>query len=189
MRNHFDDMEESLERRACLAKSITFDVANLPAIEHGIKNRPLLMSDGFSVTTADQDKLRLTSLFQFGTYDGNLAGIPAHPESNIEMAVDQAKTIFAGHPAPPCVIAPVIHCGVREFTSSAGPQTEPWRILPSITSFGLFTASRPAVSSDEAYSSVLLIWYQDRFGLPDDPRTLKLISELDWECFAYNWTG
>ena len=42
-------------------------------------------------------------------------------------------------------------------------------------------------SPDDDGSSVLLIWYQDKFGLPVDAHILKYIAELDWDLYAHHW--
>ncbi len=134
------------------------------------------------------DALLLDDIFQYRTHSGQLLGLPIFHEENISGAVDYARTIFPNHKSPPFVVPPTMHRGTRRRIRNGVEKFEDWRILPPITSFGMFTATRPARDTDEPYSSVLLIWYQDKFGLPDDPRTLKLIAELDWESFAHGWS-
>ena len=184
----FGDMEPDPETRANFKRSMPFEIADLPVIDHGNFNRPLSIGDGFSVNTVAGDILRLDDIFQYRTYGGVLNGIPFNPESSIESAVKYVTTIFPNHQTPPRVIPPRMHRGRLIYTREGVEYVEDWCILPTCTSFGCFTANRPARDADEIFSSIVLIWYQDKFGLPEDPHTLKHIAELDWDPFAHHWS-
>ncbi len=185
LRGNFEPDPEAQTR---LKRSMEFEIADLPAIEHGQFNRPLSIGEGFVIRTAGGDWLRLDDIFQYRTYGGVLNGIPFDPASHIESDLRYVASIFPKHPSPPCVIPPLMHRGRRISTREGVEEIEDWCILPSCTTFGVFTASRPARDADDTYSSILLVWYQDKFGLPEDPHTLKHIAELDWDLFAHHWS-
>ena len=175
------------QRKATLQQSAQFAIDGLPSVEHAGYGRPWAIGKGFVVKTNDGDKLFLANLFQYRTNAGVLAGFPSVREDNFLWAVEYARAKFPDHDAPPFVVPPTLHRGRARSVRDCIESFEDWCVLPPITSFGVFTADREAKGSDEANSSVLLIWYQDNWGVPDDPRTLRLIAELDWDKYAHNW--
>jgi hypothetical protein len=181
------DNNPELEAKSLLKRSMPFEIADLHVIDHGELNKPLSLGMGFSVETVSGDKLQLDDLFQYHTHEGLLCGLPMFDMDRIERAIAYAAEVFPNHSAPAYVIPPTLHRGRRVFGRGGVQEVRQWCMLPSCTSFGLFTASRSAHGAKGDFSSILLIWFQDKFGPPDDPRTLRHISELDWDPFAHNW--
>lgn len=177
------------ERRARLKRSVLFKMEDLPAVDHGRFNQPLSLGEGFKVHQAVGDTLFLRDIHQYGTNGGLLLGVPKYPEFELESVVDYASRLFPYHDAPPYVVPPTIHRGVRIRVRDGVEDSDEWAMLPPVTSIGVFGTSRPATDSDEAYSSVILIWFQDKYGLPDDPATLRHIEGIGWEPFAHSYTG
>ena len=180
--DHFSPKERTKYRQ-----SVHFRIDDLPHVDHSGFSRPGALGTGFSVQTTGGDRLSLDPLFQCHTGAGQLAGFPLMDESKFTGAINHARSIFPHHDAPPFVIPPVLHRGRARTLRDGVESFEEWRVLPPVTCFGLFTASRPARGADDPYSSVLLIWFQDNWGLPDDPRTLRLIADLDWDSYAHSW--
>ena len=183
------DYEPDPEHQAKIKRSMRFEVADLPAIDHGNLRRPLSIGEGFVINTVAGDTLYLDNIFQYRTYAGVLNGIPFDPASHIEGDIEYVGRIFPHHSAPPYVVPPRMHRGRRVTQRGEVEEVENWCILPQCTTFGRFDASRKARSadSDSDGSSIVLIWYQDKFGLPEDSHTLKHIAELDWDEYAHNW--
>lgn len=182
--------EDDEQRLAALKRSAPFELTDLPAVEHGHVMRPLSIGTGFVVETDGGEFLRLDRLFQYRTYGGVLNGLPFDPMFNIESAIDYARSRFPDRTAPPCVLPPRLNRGHRRYKRHTGEEElEHWTLLPCCTSFGEFTASRKARNADpdSDCSSVLLIWYQDSYGLPQDEHTLRAMATLDWEAFAHSW--
>jgi hypothetical protein len=186
----FGDMAPDPEQQARLKRSMPFEIADLPAIDHGNLMRPLSIGEGFSISTVSGDTLRLEDIFQYRTYAGVLNGIPFDPASHIEGDLRYVASIFPNHQAPPCVVPPLMHKGRRILKREGVEEVEDWCILPTCTSFGSFKASRlgRTASADDDGSSVLLVWYQDKFGLPVDAHILKFIAEFDWDLYAHHWS-
>jgi len=184
------DFEPDPEHEAKIKRSMRFTIDELPAIDHGNLRRPLSIGEGFSIKTIAGDTLYLASLFQFSTYAGVLNGIPFDPASHIEGDIDYVATIFPNHAALPYVVPPRMHRGRRVTKREDFEDIEDWCILPRCTAFGCFDTSRMArdADGDGHSSSIVLIWYQDTFGLPEDAHTLRHIAELGWDEFAHNWS-
>ena len=144
--------------------------------------------NGGAVDTRLGARLVLDDIFQYRTYSGVLAGLPFDPISSVESALRRVKDIFPGHDAPARVLAPVLQTGHRKEREQGGREyDEPWQILPRCTTLAQFTADRPAQGADEPYSSIVLVWFQEHFGLPTDPQILDQIVALDWERYAHSW--
>ena len=184
------DFEPDPAHMAKIRRSMRFEIADLPAIDHGNLARPLSIDEGFSITTVAGDTLYLDDIYQYRTYAGVLNGLPFDPASHIEHDIEYVARIFPNHSAVPHVVPPRMHRGRRIAKRASGEEeVEDWCILPRCTSFGRFNTSRLArnAGGDSDGSSVVLVWYQDKFGVPDDERTLQLMAELDWDEFAHNW--
>ena len=177
------------EHQEKIKKSVRFEIADLPAIDHGNLRRPLSIGEGFVINTATGDTLYLDHIFQYRTYAGVLNGIPFDPMSHIEGDLRYVASIFPHHSAPPYVVPPRVHRGRRVTKREDFEDVEDWCILPRCTTLGRFDASRKArnADSDSDGSTIVLIWYQDKFGLPEDSHTLQHIAEFDWDEFAHNW--
>ena len=70
---------------------------------------------------------------------------------------------------------------------SADQELGPHELLPSIVCVGLFQ-STPVRNERQDCSLLHVVWFQDRFALPIDPRVVCEIQKLHWERLAYNWT-
>lgn len=187
----FNRMEDAAaEEEALRRRLIPFDWRTLPRVEHGLLQHPLSLRKGFAIAHASGVTLRLDDLYQYGTYSGVLLGLPLDPESAMMNALESAMDRFPHHHADPFLVPPVIQAGTRQTRDSrTGPYyDEPWHLLPAVASFGSFTASQAAHGSDEAYSSVLMVWFQNGYGVPDDPVTLEHMRGFDWEKYTHNWT-
>ena len=184
------DFEPDPEHQAKVTKSVRFEIADLPALDHGNLRRPLSIGEGFVINTATGDTLYLDHIFQYRTYAGVLNGIPFDPMSQIENDVQYVAEIFPRHSAPPYVVPPRMHRGRRVTKREDFEYAEDWCILPRCTTFGCFDVSRkaPSADSESGGSSIVLVWYQDKFGLPEDARTLQHIAELDFDGFLHNWS-
>lgn len=192
MTDDFSDIPDAYEndpakRHPKLRKSVHFEIDALPHTDNPGPSRPGAIGEGFDVSMVNGDRLSLDTLFQYRTHAGQLAGFPEVDEDKFASAVSYAQSVFPHHEAPPFVVPPTLHRGRARIVRKGVESFEEWCVLPPVTSFGRFTANRAAKGSEDPYSSVLLIWFQDKWGLPDDPRTLRLIAELDWETYSRNW--
>lgn len=134
--------------------------------------------------------IELHYLQQCMTYGGLLSGLPCHGtnkrllDTHLGMAERwlASMTSFALKPLmiPPVVLLSETTCPMMEACGRGIPE-----FMPGVLSIALFDSS--AVMAKEMCSSVLLVWYQDMWGLPTCG-IARSICEIDWEAHAYDWS-
>jgi len=114
--------------------------------------------------------IELVRLEQWPTYRGMLCGVKSARvnEFYVERAVERARE-WALKGMEPCLLPP-----------PAGEE------LPPIASIAEFDSGELERAGSEPFSSVVVIWFQDRFGVPEGGVVGRL-RELDWEGLATDW--
>lgn len=150
--NSIDDLlcnfEPDPAHVARIRRSMRFEIAELPAIDHGNLARPLSIGEGFSISTVAGDTLYLDDIYQYRTHAGLLNGLPFEPASHIEHDIERVARIFPHHSAVPHVVPPRMHRGCRVTRRASGEEVEDWCILPRCTWFGRFNTSRLARNAE-----------------------------------------
>lgn len=180
------DRSKSERQRVAAIKSwCAFSVDELSVQWHGeVKGHPVERDPAFSVRLNDQRRIWLINYSQFRTYGGVLEGIPETFVPFFENAINKAHDLFPLDGVKPVILPPKLHQGRVRRPRSWKMVDETWCLLPSITSIGMFD-SEGAVDVG-SMSSVLLIWFQDRFGNPTE-FVKKQIRALDWDRYAHQW--
>lgn len=127
--------------------------------------------------------LSMGRLSQWRTYEGLLAGIPGE-EMNRRLVgdlVNEARTLAVAG-CGVFLIQPVPK--VRELQRRGETIVE--ERLPAISCAARFDSGELAPSGDP-YSSLVVAWFQEEFGLPTDPWILKQIADIDWGAHAAEW--
>lgn len=136
---------------------------------------------------ADGRQLCLEQLHQSYIYAGDLLGLVRHPQEYVTRVAEQARRQHRWVTAEPVVLPPRL----LEFTRRApqGSDLPPAHgvSLPRVAVIGLFTSDKPARDAAEIYSSLVVIWFQDRYG-DAEPETLAQIASLDWAAHAFDWS-
>ncbi len=150
--------------------------------------------DSGLLTLADGRAIMFAFLHQQPTYLNLFCGYPTRSinqeliQSHLQMAENLQNRL--GIPLRPVlfepVIAPILDPVTLEddFTWEVDP-FGPYEALPPVLSLAVFDSI--AVGPDEACSSVLVVWYQDQFGLPA-LSILEQLRKLDWAVHARDWT-
>ena len=127
--------------------------------------------------------IQLLALDQYYTYEGLLAGIPTR-EMNQEM-MDRLIARYV-HPAEygvPLLLEP-------EQRPLDAPEHRPVHgtpaALPSVTCVARFD-SDGQLGTNDIWSVLRLIWFQEDFAFPIEDRALRQIAEIDWERHARGW--
>lgn len=182
------EAEQEAEKKTL--QSLKFDWRNSPRINHGlIVSHPISGPVTLEFTLPTGRLIKLKRLYQFDVYGGMLAGMPSDPERHFIQAVKAAKQHFPDHGMMPVVLEPLFHTGQVTRKKRDGSEIQvPWLKLPEVCTVAEFDSNEPARDEYEVYSSVLAIWFQDHYGLPDDVRTLEQLSHLDWVEHGYDWT-
>lgn len=126
--------------------------------------------------------IRLTSLHQFFTYAGLLAGWPRATDSDAEAALRTAKHVFQWTEEEPAFLRPRLKR--RPDTGKIFPG-EPVARLPRVCSVAEFDSA--PMNADRFQSSALVVWWQEQFGMPADEHILLQLRDLDWPAHAWDW--
>lgn len=151
---------------------------------------PDVMPAKWAITLLDGREIHLERIEQRATYGGMLGGAPMFPKSNVEVAMSQArKWDGSGEGRIMVIPAPITQAGVKRAGRDGQISTLPIRMLPPVQTFALFTSRTPARDPDEACSSGVMIWWQENYGIPQDPALLERIRAADWNTCAFDWTS
>jgi len=172
---------------------------DLPRVHLGVDaHRTRSRTEDWNITLLDGREIRLDSLHQFKTYEGVLCGLPVHPyynERELSAAIRKAKHIFKAEAQTPWIVPPemqrvtVVNRALDEIEKRTGrrpPARQEVDFLPPVCSIGLFSSE---VITNEVYGSrseLIVIWFQDAFGLPDSDESGRL-REIPWANCA--WDG
>lgn len=141
----------------------------------------------FGVPCADGTVLQLETLQQSYLYAGDLLGGLRHPEEYLRRVVEEARTRHRWVEAEPIVLPPVLLEFSRPAPPGATVATVTGVTLPRVATIALFTCGKPARDPSETFSSLVVIWFQERFGNPE-AETVTQIASLDWKALAFDWT-
>ena len=166
-------------------KILGFQVQDLPVIDHGITSgHPLSKDEGFYLKMDAGGNARLDKLVQSRTYAGVLLGVPDDPVEKFMEAMRLVKDYFAFYQGISCVLPPKLRRGRRRVLKDGVEELRDWQLLPGVTCHALLTSSE--LARDDSSSSVVVIWYQDRFGLPDEGVVAQMRA-IRWRRHAFDW--
>lgn len=127
--------------------------------------------------------IAMTGIRQSLTYRGLLAGLPTRElnERHIKQELDEArKDVPEGH--DPLLLQPTPTVTGKKVRGTDEQEER----LPRVTCIAAFDSGPLQRDESEPYSSAVLVWYQDEFGLPNEV-TIARIRAVDWEVIAWNW--
>ena len=133
-------------------------------------------------------KIFLEQLFQYRTYAGVLTGFP-NAEINrsfIQRAIQYA-TQKIWIPTEPYLLEPEVRAIPLPAEIRAQLWYEPQK-LPDVVCLAQFHSPQPTSGSDEAYSFLTVVWFQDQFALPIDASIKERLASIDWDTYASNGT-
>ena len=141
------------------------------------------MPNDTDFTIASGRKIRLLAIDQYYTYEGLLLGVPTW-----EMNQDMMDRLVASyvHPAEygvPLLLEPEQRpIDLPEHRQVHGTPAA----LPSVTCIARFN-SGGQLGTDDIWSVLRVIWFQEGFAFPIEDRALRQIAEIDWERHARGW--
>lgn len=160
-----------------------------PRTHHGeILGHPLVAPDGLSITLHDGRVIALREWHQYFVYAGTLCGVPPTPENDIIAALKTARRMFSHLGARPVLLEPEIHQATYQTARGEETKLQPLIWLPKVGSVALFESGSPARDPEEVYSSLVVVWFQERYGLPEDVRVFDQLRSLDWNAYAVDST-
>jgi hypothetical protein len=123
--------------------------------------------------------IRLRWFRQHEVYARLLEGLPTREmnEQHIQALLDEARkrTSAASYVVPPRE-EPIEHRGRYPFGDPA--------MLPRVACVGHFDSLPPACDTSQDYSSLVIIWFQQEYAFPIEPKALEKIRAIDWDQLA-----
>jgi hypothetical protein len=133
------------------------------------------MTMGFKLKTNSGIEILLDQIFQYRTYSGLIEGSPCSGLNQrlIEKANRYAKEKL-WKDSVPYMIDPVVQIRPAYPTPS----------LPAVVCLAQFESSHAVRDPETSMSWLDIVWFQDDFAFPIDPRVLEHIKAVDWESLA-----
>jgi hypothetical protein len=182
VRRHRDEQERYLAM-------LDFNWRNVPKRDHGaIGANPLGTFGALEIELPDGRLIELRELHQYYAYHGTLCGVPPTPENELVEALKTAQRVFPQFGMRPVMLQPVFHGGTFKRRPGEKPHPYPLVWLPQICTIAQFVSGALAHAGSHYCSSLVVIWFQETYGLVDDVRTLAQLRELDWETQAIDWS-
>ena len=134
-------------------------------------------------TIASGRKIRLLAIDQYYTYEGLLLGVPTREMNQEDMDRLLAEYVRPAEYGVPLLLQPTQKpLDVPDHRQVHGtPAT-----LPSVTCIARFN-SDGQLGTDDIWSVLRVIWFQEDFAFPIEDRALRQIAEIDWETHATGW--
>ena len=136
-------------------------------------------------------RISLRRMYQYATYAGLLAGYPRSVGRHVQEARERAVGVFQCTPTETVVVPSRLRAGTLLRRSRRdGPldHREPVRLLGAVTCMAEFNSGKVARNEDEMFSSAVLVWFQDEWGLPTDEAVLASLRAVRWREVAWDWT-
>lgn len=131
--------------------------------------------------------IHLASIHQYLTYGGLLVGMP-DKERNDRKIEEILRTATADlySLGEPFLVPPVrrpLRSGSRDLPTAT------YERLPDVVCKAVFHSDELNTPDfDDVYSSLVVVWFQDKFALPIDTDVQVAIEQIDWEQVAAGWT-
>jgi uncharacterized protein (TIGR02996 family) len=125
-------------------------------------------------------RIRLRALRQFGAYEGLLEGLPTRRLN--QDIIDHILGEERGRQGAgePYLIRPA-ETPIEYHRDRPYPFGEP-AAMPGIVCVGRFDSSPVEAHAD--FSELAVIWFQDEFAFPIDPRVMAQLRAIDWDGHA-----
>jgi hypothetical protein len=152
----------------------------------GYRNR--VDAAAWRLTLASGRTIRLTSLEQQGTYDGVLCGSPrSDPQFNdriVKGAIGRAAEALGCAVTDIAVLAPrLLRLAESKEQQGQEPASAAIDFLPPVRTLARFDSS-PVADAEAGWSSLVVLWFQDTFGLPEAGHVTDQLRALDWDRLA-----
>ncbi|MGZ8982774.1 MAG: hypothetical protein ACXW11_02325 [Methylotenera sp.] len=181
-----DREHERVEKERRL-KLITFDWKALPRIDwpYG-KAHPKEFED-WKIHQADGRQLMVQSLHQENIYADSLLGGLRNPTDYLLESIARAETLYPYEKSDPITLPPPLYWGIKTNIVDGVEKDYEWMTLPRVRCMAELLSTKPTVNHSEPFSSAIVIWFQEHFGMPDLQIQAQL-QALDWENKAFHWS-
>jgi hypothetical protein len=167
-------------------KLIPFDWRELPRVDWPHGDSHAKNFDGWTIPQTDGRKISVQKFHQDFIYADSLMGVPSDPTWYLAEAIGRAEKLWPSIKTPPVVLPPVLYWGRKERVTDGKDTSYDWVTLPRVRCIAEMFSTTAARDNDEPFSSLVVIWFQDHFGMPD-AGVQKQLADLDWKAVADDW--
>lgn len=168
---------------------LEFDWQKSPRTDNGeIGTNPLGPPQALDVELWNGRRIELRDLHQYYVYQGTMCGVPPTPEGELVAALQTAQRVFPTFGQRPVMLEPVLRSATFEMEPDQSPFPYPLIWLPPVCGIAQFESDAPALDVADVYSYLVVVWFQDSYGMIDSARTLDQLRSLDWQRHAVDWT-
>lgn len=167
-------------------KLIPFDCDHLPRIDWPHGNQRVQSFEGWAVPQPDGRKVLVQAFHQEYIYGAALLGGLMPPAEYMLQAITRAEKLHPFEALSPVILPPALFSGRRTYTSQGREEHDDWISLPRVCCTALLFSSTYARDPAQVFSSALVIWFQDHFGMPGEQVESQL-AQLNWSAIASDW--
>ena len=166
---------------------IPFDWYDLPRIDWPFGETHAKSFDGWKILQPDGRKVSVQAFHQEFIYAGHLLGALDPPPRYLIEAIDRAEKLFPNEKSTPVILPPTLYWGRKERVNDGKDTSYDWMTLPRVRCIAELFSSTSTRDISEPFSSLVVIWFQDHFGMPDAGVQHQLV-DLDWNTLAVDWS-
>jgi hypothetical protein len=172
---HPDDVEYTRASR-----QFGFDLHALRSVEPANPGKILVWGGQWDIKLNSGREVYVAEWRQYGIYAGVLCGVPRGIAYFLWEARKEARK-YADE-GPIAFLEPSLR--------RIGPlrNDDDWaELLPPVCTIARLHGGEARRDDEGCFSSIVVVWFQERFGLPYDEDVLDQLRALDWENRATDW--
>ena len=168
------------------SKLIPFDWHDLPRIDWPYGKTHAKSFDGWNIPQPDGREISVNAFHQEFIYAGHLLGALDLPPKYFIEAIERFERLFPNEKSAPVILPPTLYQGRKERVTDGKDASYDWLTLPRVRCIAELFSTTSARDEHEPFSSLIVIWFQDHYGMPDAGVQKQLVG-LDWRAVANDW--
>ncbi len=168
-------------------KLIPFDWKVLPRIDWPYGTAHPKEFEGWKINQTNGRQLIMQSLYQENIYADSLLGALRHPNDYLLESIARAEALYPYEKSAPIILPPPLYWGRKTIMVDGIDKGYEWMSLPRVRCMAELLSTKPALNHSEPFSSAIVIWFQEHFGMPDE-QVQSQLQAIDWESKAFNWS-
>lgn len=169
------------------SKLIPFNWHDLPRIDWPYGETHAKSFDGWNIPQPDGRTISVHAFNQEFIYAGHLLGALYPPPKYFIEAMERVERLFPNEKSAPVILPPTLYQGRKERVTDGKDASYDWVTLPRVRCIAELFSTTSARDEQEPFSSLVVIWFQDHFGMPDAGVQKQLVG-LDWGAVANDWS-
>jgi hypothetical protein len=163
---------------AAASRQFGFDLNLLRTVEAADPRKIVTWSGQWDIRLNSGRQVYVAEWRQYGIYQGMLCGFPRNVAWFLRQAKKEAERTTGDGPI--AFLEPTLR--------KIPVRNDEWAdMLPPICTIARLDSGAARGSDEGCFSSLVVVWFQERFGLPYDEDVLDQLRALDWENRAMAW--